>query len=1125
MIKLKQISLKGNFAKYCFAFLLAIVLVLSNTTAQAAHDEIQVNNKQDFLSLFTNVQPAEAEAGSYTRTLKFKTIVLNTDIEISSDEINDPIAQNSANSKFNNSLSLTKCSFIGNGHTITIKKGTRPIYSLFGELFNQKVTGEPWQPEAIKDLNIVYKGDVVGSAFARDIYGNSFRDEQKDFLISNIKIDVEGSILPQPELFSSPTATRNMAMGLAYRFYGGDLHDFTLNVKNNIGSDDLVKHPDAKSDTVHSMSASLFFKRFESNDRKFAYDLKNININVGGSVLAHSRNFYANAYGLAENMSHVDATGVNIQIGKDIKAYNDGTDVLNSAVYNENANIASGIARNVFNLTDSKLEVGGSIISINDSSNGVYNYAFGIGEDQYVTNDSGHSGTENTPLTINNVSVHVKGDVRAETTKPASKNVSWRYGVISCAGFMNHRNGGLENFEHFRGNNINIEGNVIAKGNNKKDNGFCIANLWGYFEGSENDFSARNIIAEEKNNLSYVAPILHFLRGEGNKITVKEDVKADSAQDYASAFANTVTEYDGNKNEIHVKSLVSKNPFHVGAFASDIDVHHNHNTQGKDRPYEYVAPDVKNVHIKLDKFEFGNATNSSFVGGFVGKNYGSISDSSVEIPDVSLVGEVDKYFGGFVGYNAGPIKNSATKTGVLETKGDGSSYLGGFVGFNKEKIENSSSCVTAINVTNSLDSYVGGFIAHENGTNINANYTVENSAAFINDSITVNGGGAAVGGFIGYGTNIRHNNNSAQIGENINVKNTSEVAMAGGYGAFIQGKSVDKSTALTFGKISVGLGQSDDKPNINAGFIALSNGVNINKSSSYVGDIIEKGSIEDTSISTRLSSPSIGLLNESVLNNFTVLSHNKDLWKYYVNIGENSTVTNPYFVHVALINRTAYKLSVDNDGKASLGEKLGKVQIAIRDFQKNYWEDSASPDKVSLPYTNFDYLINPEAIQFTHISKDSSVYSQDAKKATLTKYCTRHAALLSDNNVTYDILGIKGNTIKVIFDLNYNKPDNTPAGIHATVEIKDGNSVTKKNFPKNPERAGYVFMGWQTEDGQSFNADTLVETDITVYAQWKKASMIPQTGDTANPLMYLSLLLISFLLGFIIIKNTSKKLE
>ena len=1089
--------------KWATLVLIFITMVCVKTTAFAAYDDININSKDDLINLLTNNAklistktnglvkrgPRYDEGDTWTQIVENKTIYLNTDITISSDEINASIPQNLGNPICDNSLSILKSSFIGNGHTITINQGTRPIYPLFGEINNPRVTNESWREEHIKDLNIVYNGDVVGSAFARNISGGSRTNKQVDIKINNVNVTVNGNILPQPFLFfmynpnmrtddiakSQPSSqylidSKNHATGLSCRFTGAEINGFNLNVTGNIGSEDIIKHEYAKSDVVFSRASALFLERHDLTTNDYYYNIKNININIGGSVLAHSHSHYAHALGLGYNIGHVKVSNYNLKVGKDIKAYADGESVVTIASYLHDGNTASGIAKDLVHVKNTTIDIGGSILALSDSTYGMHNLAFGIGQYCYQTAFSSSQAPEEDPLTIDNVTINVAKDVRAETNKKARETRSGvRFYVAAIGGFANNMQGGLDNNEHFTGNTIAIKGDIVAKGKQDAGFGYCDSFLWGYFEGSNNNFSAKNIIAEEPNNIAFAAPLKHFFRGEGNSVSV-DNISINSAIDVAAGFANKVTVYDGSKNKINVKSLRSENPYKVGGFAGEIGTHHNHDeANNTKKPYEYLAPDVKNVNLQLEKFELGTAKNDQiYVGGFVGVNEGPISNSSVCLPNISI----------------------------------------------KVSDNNESSCIA-------------GFAGYDKGSKI------ENSSAFINDGINVSGGKAFVGGFVGFGGNINHYNNSAQIGENISVQNIAGASLAGGYGGSTKGGNIQKSTALTFGNISVEHNPSSQSPSINAGFLAKSNGTNIKESSSFVGGKIAAGANEDDSISARLSSPSVGIMQNNAFEHFTVLSHDKDIWKNYFAFSNNTTINNLYYVYVSLINRTAYNVSVNGAGNGTLDSKIGQVQIALRDFQNKYWEESASKDKVNLPYTNFDYLKNPEGINFEHISKDANVLSADASKATLEKYCARHAALLADNNkVTYDILGIKGNIIKVTFDLNYVKENGDPAGIYTTVDIDNGNTVTKQKFPENPVREGFTFIGWKTDDGNTFNADTIVNNDITVYAQWepsksnasnKQQLNVPQTDDNSSPIIYISIMLLSLCVLLVIIKKGSVK--
>ena len=67
---------------------------------------------------------------------------------------------------------------------------------------------------------------------------------------------------------------------------------------------------------------------------------------------------------------------------------------------------------------------------------------------------------------------------------------------------------------------------------------------------------------------------------------------------------------------------------------------------------------------------------------------------------------------------------------------------------------------------------------------------------------------------------------------------------------------------------------------------------------------------------------------------------------------------------------------------------------------------------------------------------------------------------------------------------NYNYPDAKEP--YRTVTVNANMSVGS-NMPENPSRTGYVFKGWNTKpdgSGSVFTSDSVVTSNITVYAQW-----------------------------------------
>ena len=82
--------------------------------------------------------------------------------------------------------------------------------------------------------------------------------------------------------------------------------------------------------------------------------------------------------------------------------------------------------------------------------------------------------------------------------------------------------------------------------------------------------------------------------------------------------------------------------------------------------------------------------------------------------------------------------------------------------------------------------------------------------------------------------------------------------------------------------------------------------------------------------------------------------------------------------------------------------------------------------------------------------------------------------------------GVKQKELKVTFDANGHGN-----GINSTVTY--GEKATK---PENPTAEGYTFGGWYTDEEctEEFDFDTLIKTDVTLYAKWTQAVLAPDTG-------------------------------
>ena len=1120
-------------------------------------ETIEINSKEDFLSLWNKEEfysgfgpssyqpgPGYDKGDAWHHGVKNKDIVLNVDIEVSSDEINGPIQKNEHDPIYNFGFGIDSCTFNGNNHTITVTKGTREIYPLFGDIksaYNNETSRD------IKDLNIVYKGDVMGSAFARNILSSNSFSPVVDYKISNIKVDVEGSILPYATLIPAIQSlgredfqksdysdfarldTETFAVGMAYLLDSAEIDGYTLNVKGNIGSPEVKKHEYAKTDLVHARTSGLFIRKNMRDFKVFA-GVKNVNINVDGGIYAHSQNFRAEAFGIGDDVQNKRYYNLNIDVKGDIEAKATGKIVFTKNYsYGHEPSLAAGFARDFHQLENSQINVGGSIRSINETDIDMDTTAAGIGLFDYINNhkgpnDSGvtdENSLEEHPLTVKNVEVTVGGDIYAESTKePKYKKDNGDKDIIiktqAVGGMLNTLESGLINFDNFSDNKIKVNGDIVAKSDYGQETkaAYSRAFLWGYFTGNNNEFSANSIKSTAKDNFAYAAPYLHFLKGEKNKVSVPSGIFVDSSEDYAAGVATYVTEYDGEKNTAEVGPITTTHPAELGGFATEVKAHRNHkNPNSTDKRKYYVAPVVKNVHIEPE---------------IIVNSDGQEGNSKV-------------WLGGFTAYNAGTIENCSVKLKdpiVLKVSGD--AKVGGFVGEDGDKILNSSACIKSIEVDgggNHLN--VAGFAAYANGD------TIKNSSAFINDSIKVtNGNYVKVGGFRGIAFDCRDDNNSAQVGEDISVTNNSGSITVGGYAGTVKAYSgqvnpeIFNSTALVFGDVkgqttapSINSQGAPILGNTSAGFIGVVQGkvfrdsqgrigvrpVDVFDSASYVGGKM----ISEYPDKNRING-SVGILFGGRLKGFTVIANYTDdgvqnvitANNYLEGMGYSQFFDNTnFYVEVKGGKRTAWPIYVSNqqDGSQSFDKTnpenpIGEIEIAQRIFQKDYWEKDSSPDKVTLPYKDFDYVTNNGGLTLEGYSKDKDaiVSGTDFSKTTLEKYCVRHMAI-RNNKITYDILGIPSEPTeaKVTFDLNYIK-DGAPAGVLDTVKTDKGTTLGAK-FPASPVREGYIFKGWNTAadgKGTAFTAGTIVDKDIKVYAQWEAKEDKPNREDNTSNLIF-----------------------
>ena len=136
---------------------------------------------------------------------------------------------------------------------------------------------------------------------------------------------------------------------------------------------------------------------------------------------------------------------------------------------------------------------------------------------------------------------------------------------------------------------------------------------------------------------------------------------------------------------------------------------------------------VTNAYIQVD-------TASSYVGGLVGRNAGSLSNSYAS-GSVSGSGNTS-YVGGLVGYNTESLSNSYTSASV---SGETSAFIGGLVGYNTGSISNSYASSGSGLLSGGSNSNVGGLVGRNDGSLSNSYATGMVSAS-----------ASTVGGLVGW---------------------------------------------------------------------------------------------------------------------------------------------------------------------------------------------------------------------------------------------------------------------------------------------------------------------------------------------------------------------------------------
>lgn len=181
-----------------------------------------------------------------------------------------------------------------------------------------------------------------------------------------------------------------------------------------------------------------------------------------------------------------------------------------------------------------------------------------------------------------------------------------------------------------------------------------------------------------------------------------------------------------------------------------------------------------------------------------------------------------------------------------------------------------------------------------------------------------------------------------------------------------------------------------------------------------------------------------------------------------------------------VINNTMF------DGNQATGElgHGGAIYSNLHAYMPEY--DDGSTGSLVQPPTAKDYYYNINTDETT-VFKNNKAFQTFTPPSTKDEFVkllytsTSHPGTKYDhplNNDDVNLIVFK----EVIFDKNYDTED----PIHDAFLLLEKSKL--EDFPVDPVREGYIFKGWNTQKdgkGTEFKPGTVIEDDITVYAQWE----------------------------------------
>ena len=790
-------------------------------------------------------------------------------------------------------------------------------------------------------------------------------------------------------------------------------------------------------------------------------NFENININIQDNIGSNERpadeKSMVAAYGFTHHFGNVDYTGsynvntwvelidkLNPSVLKDT-GYIVGLNINvggNILAYGNNTGYSAGVGQDMGAawMENINLKIGGDIITDLKGNNTpmtqsyINPYAFGFSEEVMNLTDS---------------SLEVRNIIFNGENLPNSSRISY-------LGAVAHNNS-KGNYINIKNNAINVTGKIAGKSNQNILSSIGFDNDWNS-AGKD----GTNWIQESEGNI-YTIESMNL---ESDK-TIMLDALGKKWRTGTNTLSTATLPEASLKNEkVTVKDMK------ITAKDAVISLLMFNASNAKNNTLDYG--DIKIKANNTSFYGMGNLLNDKPKLNY----YKNITENNrITMKNLNIESNDAEYISLMAGFQDSEqeLKNNIVKADNVNIQLNSSlnTYIGGIANYSKSPIDSCRVFLGSINVTNQgkQNLYFGLGVSRMDKSSI------KNSGVFVDSNISAKSKTLFGGGFVGFSNESTLENNDFQI------NGAEDVGYEGGrYGGF-------------------------------AGWITR--GITKNNSSLILNDYMpfvgyaDGGSIENCSHYINKKPPKYysGLLasgkNNPVISHSTLLVEKdfEDAILYRKdNVSENSG--NNYVVVVddaGIFNRFAYavgetKSTSDEMGKEisvfrKVGDPIGKINIKERSFQDKYWNKTNQPYEIGDTEKTFGYMTRNEAGKISAFGIDSDdIISDEGKNGHLSDYYHRHAGLVSENQIVYDLLGIRGNEkFAVLYDGNGFDSGSVPTDKNS---YHKDTSVTVLS-PGNIARKGYTFICWNTKsDGSATNYKAgesfSITEDTTLYAVWKK---------------------------------------